>query len=58
MDIVVDRVAIVKVKAIPTLAEAHKAQLRNDLRLSGARIGLLPNFHAPTLKARPRRFIV
>ncbi len=50
-DFVVEDSVIVELKAIDTLADAHRAQLLTYLRLSGLRLGLLINFHAfPVVK--------
>jgi GxxExxY protein len=57
-DIVADAAIIIEVKAVAALGPAHEAQLRNYLRLSGLRVGLLLNFNDSTMKAGLRRFIV
>ena len=50
-DFVVEDSVIVELKALDTLAEAHRAQLLTYLRLSGLNLGLLINFHAfPVVK--------
>jgi GxxExxY protein len=57
-DIIVDRTAIVEVKAVPAEFPPHEAQLRTYLRMSGLRVGLLMNFNEPRLVNGLRRFIV
>jgi GxxExxY protein len=57
-DIMADRAVIIEVKAVAAIGPAHEAQLRNYLRLSGLRVGLLLNFNDSTMKAGLRRFIV
>jgi GxxExxY protein len=57
-DVVADHAVIIEVKAVAALGPAHEAQLRNYLRLSGLRVGLLLNFNEATMKAGLRRFIV
>ena len=57
-DLLVDDAIIVEIKAVPALVAAHGAQLLTYLRMSGIRIGLLMNFHAPRLKDGLRRVIV
>lgn len=50
-DFIVQGSVIVELKALDTLAEAHRAQLLTYLRLSSLKLGLLINFHAfPVVK--------
>ena len=56
-DIVVCSRVIVEIKAIAALAPIHEAVMLTYLRLSGCKIGLLINFHSPTLKDGIRRFV-
>jgi GxxExxY protein len=55
-DLVVDDKVIVEVKSASDLANVHRAQLLNYLRISGIRVGLLLNFAKPKLKFE--RFMV
>jgi GxxExxY protein len=57
-DVVVANTIILEIKAVATLLPAYESQILTYLRMSGIRIGLLMNFHAPRLKDGPRRFIV
>ena len=50
IDLLVDDVVIVELKAIAKLLPIHEAQLLSYLRLSGCPVGLLINFHARHLK--------
>jgi len=50
IDLVVDRVLIVEVKAVPMLLPIHHAQLRTYLRLAKLRVGLLLNFNVRLMK--------
>ncbi len=43
-DLVVNGTVILEVKALDQLADPHRAQLLNYLRISGLRVGLLLNF--------------
>jgi GxxExxY protein len=43
-DLVVDQAVIVEVKAVDAIADTHRAQLINYLRISGLRVGLIVNF--------------
>jgi GxxExxY protein len=47
--IVADRI-VVELKAVEKLLPVHEAQLINNLRLSGYRVGFLINFNVPVLK--------
>jgi len=49
-DLVVDDKVVVEVKSAGDLADVHRAQVLNYLRISGIRIGLLLNFAKPKLK--------
>ncbi len=57
-DILVDRQVVVEIKAVAKLVPAHDAQVLTYLRISGLRVGLLFNFHAPLLKDGLRRFVI
>jgi len=57
-DIVVENKIIIEIKSVTALLPVHESQLITYLRMSGIRIGLLMNFHAPRLKEGLRRFIV
>ena len=49
-DLVIDDAVVVEVKSTSDLADVHRAQLLNYLRISGIRVGLLLNFAKPKLK--------
>ena len=57
-DIVVENTSIIEIKAVAARLPAHESQILTYFRMSGIRIGLLMNFHAPRLKDGLRRFIV
>jgi GxxExxY protein len=57
VDLVVDDVVIVELKAISKLLPIHAAQLLSYLKLGKYRIGLLLNFHELHLKDGIKRFI-
>lgn len=57
MDVVVDKSVIVEVKTVERLIAIHDAQLLSYLKMSGIRVGLLMNFHAPTLKGGLKRIV-
>jgi GxxExxY protein len=50
IDMLVEDLVVVEIKAIETVLPVHKAQLLSYLRLSGRRLGLLINFHVDRLK--------
>jgi GxxExxY protein len=50
LDLLVEGLVIVEVKAIMKVHPVHEAQLLSYLKLSGNRVGLLINFHAVHLK--------
>ncbi|HMP75877.1 MAG TPA: GxxExxY protein [Kiritimatiellia bacterium] len=57
MDLVVEDLVIVEVKAVEDLLPIHEAQLLTYLRLTDLRAGLLINFNVPTLKQGVRRLV-
>jgi GxxExxY protein len=50
IDLIVARILIVELKAIPRLRPFHKYQVQSYLRTTGLPIGLLLNFNAPLMK--------
>lgn len=58
VDLIVDDVVIVEVKAIEALAPVHEAQLLTYIRLSGRRLGLLINFNVALLKEGIKRRVL
>ncbi|HRH68455.1 MAG TPA: GxxExxY protein [Flavobacteriales bacterium] len=57
MDLVVEDVVVVEVKATEAVHEVHFAQLLTYLKLSGKRLGLLINFNEVLLKRGVRRVV-
>ena len=57
LDLLVDDVVVVELKAVAKLLPIHEAQLLSYLRLSHRRVGLLINFHVPRLKDGLRRIV-
>lgn len=49
IDLLIERVVVVEVKAIEQLDRVHLAQVLSYLRLSGCRVGLLINFNVKWL---------
>jgi GxxExxY protein len=57
MDLLVEELVIVEVKAVDQLLPIHEAQLLTYLRLTGCRVGLILNFNVPILKDGIRRLV-
>jgi GxxExxY protein len=57
MDVVVENLVIVEVKAIESLIPVHEAQLLSYLKLHNKKAGLLMNFHVPILKKGLKRLV-
>ena len=57
LDLVVENLVIVEIKAVERLNSVHEAQLLSYLRLYGCRVGLLINFHVSMLKQGIRRIV-
>jgi GxxExxY protein len=57
LDLLVDDILVVEVKAIESLLPIHEAQLLTYLRLAGKRFGLLVNFNHKVLKEGIRRVV-
>jgi GxxExxY protein len=57
IDLLVDDLVIVELKACESILPVHRAQLLSYLRLSEKRLGLLINFHAYPLKSGIARIV-
>ena len=57
IDLLVDDVVIVEVKAVAKILRIHEAQLLSYLKLSNRRVGLLVNFHVLHLKNGIKRLV-
>ena len=55
MDLIVEDLVVIEIKAVERLAPIHEAQLLSYLKLSGKRLGLLINFHVLRLKGGYKR---
>ena len=55
MDLLVDELVVVELKAVDRLLPIHKAQLLSYLKLADLRLGLLINFNVKVLKDGIRR---
>jgi GxxExxY protein len=57
VDLRVERIVLVEVKAVETVLPVHHAQLLSYLQLSGIRVGLLLNFNVVHMLDGIKRFI-
>jgi GxxExxY protein len=57
IDLFVEQQVIVELKTVTQIERVHVAQLLSYLKLSGARVGLLINFHSKQLATGVRRFV-
>lgn len=55
IDLFVERRVVVELKAVQSLLPVHEAQMLTYLRVTGAKVGLLINFHEATLRRGLRR---
>ena len=58
IDMLVNGVIVLELKAVETITPTHVAQLLTYLRLSGCRLGFLMNFSTPMFKNGVRRLVV
>ena len=57
IDLLVDDLVIIELKAVERLMPIHEAQLLSYLKLSGKRLGLLINFHVLRVKDGYKRIV-
>jgi GxxExxY protein len=57
VDLLVENLVVVELKAVQRIEETHQAQLLTYLRLGGRWLGLLLNFHAALLKRGVQRMV-
>ena len=57
VDLLVEEVVVVEIKAVENILPVHEAQLLSYLKLSGIRVGLLINFNVAHLRQGIRRRI-
>ncbi len=58
VDLLVEGSVVVEVKAVSRLEPVFDAQVLTYLKVTGCRVGLLINFHAPLLKQGIKRFVL
>jgi len=57
VDLVVESVVVVEIKAVPVLAKLHERQVRSYLKTMGLHVGLLVNFNTVLVKTGMRRIV-
>jgi GxxExxY protein len=57
IDILVENVIIIEIKAVEILLPVHTAQLISYLKLSNKRLGFLINFNVPVFKEGIHRYV-
>ncbi|MGE5423912.1 MAG: GxxExxY protein [Syntrophothermus sp.] len=57
IDLIVEKLVIVELKAVDLIAEVHKAQTLTYLKLAGLKVGLLINFNSYPIKNQIFRFV-
>ena len=55
IDLLVEDQVIIEVKTVLAFAPVHTAQLLTYLRMANKKLGLLLNFHAPSMRAGVKR---
>ncbi|WLT32147.1 GxxExxY protein [Geothrix sp. PMB-07] len=58
LDLLVEGLAVIELKALEKLLPVHDAQLLTCLKLSGRRLGFLLNFNVPVMKNGISRFVL
>ena len=57
VDVLVDDLVVIEVKAVEKLLPVHKSQLLTYLRLSGCKLGYLLNFNVPHMREMIKRAV-
>ena len=57
LDVLVDNIVIVEIKAVESMLPIHTAQLLTYLKLSDLKLGLLINFNTPQLRQGIKRVV-
>ena len=57
IDLLVDNLVVIEIKAVERLEKIHEAQLLSYLKLSSRWLGLLLNFNVPLLKQGIKRMV-
>lgn len=57
LDILVEDLVVIEIKAVDRLIAIHHAQLLSYLKLSGKKLGILNNFNVPHLREGIKRVV-
>jgi GxxExxY protein len=57
LDLLVEKMVVVEIKAVEALLPIHDAQVLTYLRIGGWKVGLLINFNVPVLKQGVKRLV-
>ena len=58
LDLLVDGLVVVEIKAVEKLAPVHQAQLLTYLKLTNKRLGFRINFNVPLIKEGIKRMVI
>jgi len=58
IDLIVESVVLLEIKAVPRLRSLHRCQVISYLKTTGLRVGLLLNFNAPLMKQGLQRIVL
>lgn len=58
LDLLVQKVVVVEIKAVSELLPVHESQLLTYMRLTRCRVGLILNFNVVAMKQGIRRFVI
>ena len=58
LDLLVERIVVVEIKAVEHLAPIHEAQVITYLKLTGCKLGLLLNFNVVRLRQGIKRIVL
>lgn len=58
LDLLVQKVVVVEIKAVSDLLPVHESQLLTYMRLTHCRVGLILNFNVFAMKQGIRRFVI
>ncbi len=57
LDLIVEELIIIEIKAVDSILPIHEAQLLSYLRMMDKRVGLILNFHSSIMKYGVRRIV-
>jgi GxxExxY protein len=57
LDLLIENMVVVELKAVPTILPVHRAQLLSYLRLGGFKLGYILNFHVAQMRGGILRLV-